>query len=258
MLPFPGRIAPHQTKPLKQTFLLFCLILVYPFVLFSQDKADTPLPDSAPSGKFKIGLSFSPNVSFRNLTAEESFKQLKEIRDAYEIPTFGFTSGIQCLYSFHPQWSVQIGATFTKAGYQSKYETVKVNQPDPMTPLKMKYRYEYHYLDLPLKLNYTFGRHKLKFFGSAGFCFHYFLEENYISTIVYADSTTERIQPTADTYRKLYGSILVSAGVDWQLHPQFNVRLEPIFRYGVISINETPVRGYLWSAGLDCSVFYRF
>ncbi len=252
-----GKPSDH-IKPMKQIFLLSILFLALPSVLFSQDKADSPKPTSAPSGKLQIGLSFSPNVSFRKLTAEESFRKLKESRDEYEIPTFGFTSGIQFLYSFHPKWSLQVGATFTKAGYQSKYETVRVNQPEPGTPLKMKYRFEYHYLDLPVKLNYTIGRNNLKFFGSAGFCTHYFLNENYISTVVYADRTTESIQPTTDTYRKLYGSILVSAGVDWQLHPQFNVRLEPIFRYGVNSINETPVRGYLWSAGLDCSVFYRF
>ncbi|HPI12837.1 MAG TPA: hypothetical protein PLK63_17460 [Catalimonadaceae bacterium] len=244
---------------MKRTFLVFLLLLTCQIKLFSQDKADSPQPTSAPSGKFQIGLSFSPNVSYRWLRLKggnSSNESNMETMDKYETPVFGFTTGVNGIYSFNQKSGIQFGINVSKSGYQSKWHDEFWIIWGDQFKVHTKSRSEYYYLEVPISYQHFINQGKFRLLMRGGIITHLFLKGTYHLSNFYSPEIYESSNPIMNSRPYLSG--LFSAGLDWQLHPRINFRVEPIVRFGLTSINDYAIRTHLWSAGLDCSVFYRF
>ncbi len=245
---------------MKRTFLVFLLLLTCQIKLFSQDKADSPRPTSALSGKFQIGLSFSPNVSYRWLRQEGGnvyTKSEMENRNQNETPVFGFTTGVNGIYSFSPKSGIQFGIHVSKCGYRSRWhEGLWYSDDGEVVKIQIKDRMEYYFLELPMSYQFCPGSGDLRFLMRGGIITHFLLTGKQDVTTIFGRSTTESSFPIGGG--SPFFSAFISTGVDWKLGPHLNFRAEPIIRYGLTSRDDFEIRSHLWSAGLDCSVFYRF
>ncbi len=48
---------------------------------------------------------------------------------------------------------------------------------------------------------------------------------------------------------------MVSVGVEYKINERMNLRVEPTFRYGLLTVIDFPVAGYLYSGGLNIGYY---
>jgi len=161
---------------------------------------------------------------------------------------------------------IELGIQFSNKGYQANVENLTFGDLiDPrrgfvyttLLPTKVRFIYNYYYFDIPLKINYIFGKKKIRFITSAGLATNIFIKETLSSIIDYSDGTSEKYsQQSSDENNTVNLSPFVSAGIDYKLNERNNLRIEPTFRYGVLKINNYPISDYLWNAGLNISYYF--
>lgn len=224
---------------------------------------------------WSVGVNFSADYCYRTLDNGDGSAMSDIIissRDEYEIPKFGYTTGLTVCYHISELFSVEGGLQYSNKGYDFDEEAVAIDFGDMIDP---RYGFVYIpnpnpvvswdfynnaiYLDVPVRANFSFGKRKIKFIGSAGFTTNILLEADHVSILEYKNGDVKKKRYSEKQYYKpLNLSPFVSIGVDYSLSKRFNLRLEPVFRYGLFHITDTPVTGYLWNAGLNFSCYYNF
>lgn len=125
------------------------------------------------------------------------------------------------------------------------------------TPVRGKFFFNDYYIDIPLKVNYIFGKKKIRFITSVGAIINIFIKETTKGIFEYEDGLRTRDKSTSTyDYNKLNISPLFSAGIDWKLNARNSLRIEPTYRYGVLKIIDAPLTGYLYSSGLNISYYF--
>ena len=108
-----------------------------------------------------------------------------------------------------------------------------------------------------LKMNFSFGRGKLRFVSSTGVTTNLFILETIKGIYEYEDGSTERSSgKTYYNYNRINISPMISAGIDWEMENQKHLKIEPTFRYGIIQVIDAPVTDYLWNAGLSIGYYF--
>jgi hypothetical protein len=131
-------------------------------------------------------------------------------------------------------------------------------QPDPSIPNQAQYKYNYYFIDIPLKVNFTVGKRRIKFFSSVGLTTNLFIKETQTNIYIYSDRTDiNTIRPSFTDFRKVNFTPTLSTGIDWSLHRNVNLRVDPNFQYTAFTMTNTPLTGHLFSAGLKMSLYYR-
>ena len=72
----------------------------------------------------------------------------------------------------------------------------------------------------------------------------------------YPDPTTKETEPVNYNYRRFNISPTISVGFDYKVNSRMNLRVEPTFRYGILTIIDAPIHGYLYNAGLNISYYF--
>ncbi len=223
--------------------------------------------------KFQLGVNFSSDVCYRTLAnnnGESIVDGIIDWRNESEIPKFGYTTGLNVVYSLKRNISFETGLQFSNKGYQTEtMDLIYGDQIDPVTgvispessdtkaPTKSKYIYSDYYLEVPVKANFTFGKRKVRFITSAGIAVNLFIAET--KTVVYTyigGSTKQKDYSSYFSYNIINLSPTVSFGIDWKITPKMDLRAEPTIRYGVLKIIDMPVTGYLWNYGLNVGCYY--
>lgn len=248
------------------TFLLTILITVK---LYGQEN-----PEAAATGDFKkiqIGVNFSPDYCFRTLQNNDgsaSSDMDVKWRNENETGKLGYTTGINMIFNLNKNIGVGVGIQYSNKGYQIKLEDLNFGSMiDPRRGFtgntsgaaitSAKFIYNDYYIDIPLKLNFSFGKKKIRFVTSVGVATNIFITETSTMVLKYSDGTKDRdTQKTSYNYNKVNVSPLVSAGIDWKFNVRNNLKIEPTVRYGVLKIIDAPVTGYLWNAGLNISYYF--
>jgi len=247
--------------PLKLT--MFSFVILFGNSLFAQE---TPtIPDFR---KIQTGITISPDYCFRTLKNNDgsaSSNTVISLRNSTEIPKLGYTAGLHFIYNFTKRTGIEIGVQYSNKGYQSRLSGLTFGSMiDPRrgsTPgagaTKAKIIYNDYYLDIPLKVNFTLGEKKIRFVASAGITTNIFIKETETIVFEYKDgSHTREKLASFYNYNQVDLSPTVSAGIDCQLNSRNHLKIEPVFRYGVLKIINTPVTGYLWNAGLNIGYYF--
>ena len=224
--------------------------------------------------RFMFGINVSPDYCYRtmkNNNNSKSSESIIDLRKKYETPLFGYSGGVNVLYLFSKQFSVEAGVQYSKKGYRMKARDLNFgDQVDPRYGFTyntavgnssglvgFKVRYNHHYLDIPLRAIYTIGEKRMRFTSSIGITTSIPLKATQTSVIEYGDGDTQRTNnDQLYKFNRLNISPTVSVGIDYSISSKFSLRAEPTFRYGLIKISDTPVTAYLWSWGLNISCYY--
>jgi hypothetical protein len=222
---------------------LLIILILSTSLSFGQNKSS--LSENTSKG-FQLGLTASPDYCFRTMP------------NYFEVPKLGYTFGLNTAYQFNQFFSLETGLHYSNKGTQTSMLDLVFIQPEPLVPNQAKYIYNYHFIDIPLKANFTLGSRKIRFFTSVGLTTNFFIKETQTNVYVYSDRTEiNTISPNFTDFRKVNFTPTLSTGIDWSLHPNVNLRVEPNFQYSVFTLTKTPSTGNLFSAGLKMSVYYR-
>jgi len=201
----------------------------------------------------------SPDICYRTLINSDKSQFGDPPFHSRQIPKIGFTSGliVSCTLSKH--WELESGLQYSNKGYRTKMTAFYFNNAGPEShPEKMGFIYKYDYLDIPFKVNYySCSSSKLRFCMSLGVAANVLLDTDQREIIQYTDGHKERETDNMnDNNWRVDISLLGGLGVDWRLNDKMNLKIEPTFRYAVLSINDIAVDTYLWNAGLSIGYYH--
>lgn len=241
----------------------FALILLSMFV-FAQSV------EKKPAKKFSVGVSFSPDYSYRRLySSDDNF--FLDFRNETESPRFGFTTGIVTSYQISNRFVLESGILFSDKG--DKYEVViddfisfddfgniisgrDIN--NPLIPEKHTSKYHYYFLGIPLKMNYYFLKKNVGLFMSIGVSADYLIDAKIKTKSEFKDRTENNINPiNNEDFNNISITGLTGFGIDYKITPRIKFQLEPVFRYSFTPLVDAQLKGYLYSFGADFTVFFQ-
>ncbi|TAH27720.1 MAG: PorT family protein [Cytophagales bacterium] len=240
---------------MKQLTLI--ILTITAFNLYGQDN-----PKKNPISDFRrvqIGINISPDICFRTVKINDGNSSrglLINLRNDMETIKVGYTVGLNVCFNIKKFVGLETGIQYSNKGYQTKKMNYAFVQPEPSLPEQLKLIYNFHYIDIPLKVNFTIGKKKVRFFTSVGLVTNILIKETETSLVYYSDHTDKKINPTYFDYNKVNISPTISAGIDYKINNRMNLRVEPTFRYGVLKIIDEPVTEYLYSSGLNISYYF--
>lgn len=225
--------------------------------------------------RIEIGVNVSPNCTdliLRNNGGSTTSDRVIDRRNKRETPKLGMTAGVSFGYRFTKAISIETGVLYSNKGYQTKKDELSFGQMiDPRygfttysttnggaTLTHIRFVYSYHYIGIPIKANFSVGGNKWKFVSSIGVVTEFLTKSTNTAVFYRSDGSKERnTEVLNDDYKLINLSPTVSAGVEYVLNPNMSLRAEPIFRFGVLQIIDTPVTGYLYSAGLQVGYYFK-
>lgn len=216
-------------------------------------------PEINPLGKISVGLTFSPDYCFRSLRASGSSQWIADSRDEQEKAKFGFTAGGSILYTLSNRVSFESGLLFSDKGEKTKKLSYRFTDPgDGNAPTFGEHHYHYYYLDVPVKANYYLTPGRIKAFVSAGTSVNVFLTQKRSSTYTFSDGRTEdRSQTSNPGFTRINVAALAGFGVDYTVTENLQVRVEPIYRRSITSVINAPIKGFLYSAGVNFGAYIK-
>lgn len=217
--------------------------------------------------KFSFGVNFSPDYSYRSLHSNNPDYDfaMNQLND-WEVPAFGFTTGFSVRYLANEKFEFESGIQFSDKTYNfdvNKDDFVTPNdglnqQDDPAIPERSVTKNHFYYLGVPVKLNYYFLQKRIRMYVSAGVSADFFLDDKSKSFMKFSDGTEihENFENDYD-YNKISMTGLAGIGAETKFSQRFGIRVEPVFRYSFTPVVDAPMKGYLYSAGLNFVLFYQ-
>jgi hypothetical protein len=251
------------------SFILFSVLTVQTF-------AQNPASSDGNEGlkRIEIGVNISPDYADRILQKNGESTTADWIidgRNERETAKLGMTAGLAFGYRFTKFVSIETGVSYSNKGYQTKKDEITFGQMiDPRygipysvsnggaIPTHIRFIYNHHYIGIPVKVNFSVGSDKWKFVSSIGIITEFLTKSTNTAVLFMSDDTKERNTETLnDNYKIINVSPTASIGVEYVLNPSMSLRAEPTFRFCVLQIIDTPVTGYLYSAGLQFGYYFK-
>ena len=210
--------------------------------------------------RFEIGISAAPEICYRTLLnndGSENSTSIIHYRNENETVKMGYTGGLHLGYNFNERFGFQTGIQYANRGFSTKKIDIAGSLMDPVVPESFKYNYNYHYLEIPTKVNFSFGTNRMRLTTSAGVSSAFLIKQSRTYIGYYKDTTTRQDMTSIDTYNRFNLFATISAGVEMRISPNMSIKVEPTFRYGLLKIIETPVSGHWYSGGVNVSYLVR-
>jgi hypothetical protein len=235
--------------------LLLTLLTLIPLTLFCQN------PATPKKVEFSIGLTFSPDYCYRTLKTDGSiaiYKWAAESRDTFEIPKFGYTTGLNFAVKFNKRFSLETGLLFSDKGEKTKrLSDLHAIKPDSTMPTAVSFIYRYIYLDIPFKVNYYILTKRTKLYVMAGISPNILLTQQTASVIEFNDGRKETNRSHESGYLLVDLTVIAGLGFSYDLSDKLSFRLEPTYRRSITPINDGGIRSYLYSIGLTTGLYYK-
>lgn len=228
--------------------------------------------------RFKVGFMVTPEIGYRILKRDEAYHCLNFCnyyqfynddvlarRESSEFARMGISAGLTMNYNFSRMVGIEAGVQYASRGYSyiSNDPISEFNRnplygygPNPnfqFYPKKLEYIYNFSYLEVPLRVVFTSGKKKLNFIASAGAAAGLLLNAQQTTYLQSFEGIESRRTDEISYLRQFTISPQLSLGVDYQISQYINLRIEPIARYSLRSLVDsppyTPVKTYLISGG---------
>jgi hypothetical protein len=243
--------------------LLFSLFILFSGSLIGQE--ETPKPINNDFKRFRIGVSYAPEMSYRdmvNVDGSTASSQAIDVINEFEIIKYGFTTGISGSYNISPRTGFEIGVMYSNKGYQDKkmeYSMI-TSTGDYVVLGKYKSVFTFNYIDIPLKVNFTFGQRKVHLLASAGLVTNLFISSSQTDLIKFNDDSEKRTKVNdLFHYTDAMVSAMLGTGIDYSVNSRLTLRLEPRFRYGLTRvIDNKPISARLWDFGINVGCYVGF
>jgi len=214
------------------------------------------------------GLSVAPQLSYRHLApADDSDFTEKFIKDINEKTT-PFVSGRLggfMGFRFTRNLGFEMGLQYSYHNYKFQFEPRFPDEIDPNfgfvinngNRVYTSYAH-FHQIMLPLKWVFSPSNRKINFTGSFGVSPGIFIDSHSHSILKLGDAEKVKNSSSTDIFEQRFQcDVHMSMGLSFRL-PRFSVlRIEPIFQYGMVSIEklktERVIRTRLWSTGIQFS-----
>ncbi len=251
---------------LSMAFLSFLAFFTFP--AFSQNSS-TSVSVSPLHHKLLIGISISPDVCYRKLNIANNTpisELILDARNSYEVPKFGYTTGLTASYFFFNHLGLESSLLFSEERYGIDSDKLYFgDQIDPRygfvyDTIKLddfRFYWKRLYLDIPIKIVYTVDKRKYGFITGFGIEMNFLLSANQVT--VYKFNNEDILYRKFNEYRNynpLNVSSIVSAGVRYQVTQKFLLSAEPTFRYALLNSAEGAIGEHPWSAGLNFTCYY--
>jgi len=210
---------------------------------------------------FEISVSAAPEICYRTLLNNDGSQMSTSIinlRNETETVKLGYTGGLHLGYNFNERFGFQTGIQYANRGFSTKKIDIAGSLMDPVIPESLKYNYNYHYLEIPAKVNFSFGENQIRLTTSAGLSSAFLIKQSRTFIGYYKDTTTRQVFISNDPYNRFNLFATISAGLEMHISPIMRIKVEPTFRYGLLKITDTPVSGHWYSGGLNVSYLVRF
>jgi hypothetical protein len=245
---------------MKKLLLLF--IAVSPIKVQAQNTETSTIPSR--ESKWKLGLCFSPDYAYRTLTAsggDPTASRFAELRDEREVAKLGYTAGLDARYQINKRFALSLGLQYSNKGYQTKtqeYGLDPFSTPQPNDIVSARVVSGFHYIDLPLMLHImAWSKGNFSLAAGLGLTASVFLTSSGKSYLKYADGSKSTSRSTdRSVFKDIMLAPTVSLGLDYKLSQKSMLRMAPTYRYGVTTIVDAPINGFLWSYGLNLG-YYR-
>jgi hypothetical protein len=222
--------------------------------------------------RFYIGVSVSGNATYRYLSLgnipagiPRSFYQSDiDWRNKVEDPLVGYQIGARLGINATRFMSIETGIDYSLHRYRLKAEqpfgVVGGYYQDTTYPnSQLKIIYKFHYLNVPLALNFSMGKHKLKGVITAGASFNILMEEKTrYQTIVGGTSVRDFTVDDRSNYALMNVSPFLGVGVEWHITKFLFLRLMPMAQMQALNNIDGPIAERLWSVGLNAAVYFGF
>lgn len=244
----------YKCQTMKPYILLSTLI--FSFQTLGQDSTWNR------SGRFFVGLNFSPDYNYRTLSknsddiTEDQWNNAKHLEDSIFVPKVAYTTGISFGYQINRRISVESGVRFANKGYK----TIPIltvydwnSSPERATTI-----INFYYLDVPLRMNVTFFNRRIQAIASVGTDLNFLYKTTYVTIPeTPTPSFPEQTHTSTYEYNRFNLSPTISIGVLYNVSNRFSVRLDPTFRYGLLNLDEASYkRTHLWNSGLNITFHY--
>jgi len=216
---------------------------------FAQDDQMVLKPEFA---RFKVGLNATPEMGYRIIMVTGS--SIASMRNETEVPKICYSAGVTVNYNFSKKVGIEAGLQYASRGYTSI--TNDIISFGFLAPKEIEVRYNWNYLEIPLRFVFTSGDKKMKFLASAGATTGFFRGGQRTIIQKYEDGHEARSNNDfSGTYRQISISPQLSLGAEYQLSSLFHFRFEPIARYALNSVVNSPLKTNLISGGLLVSFY---
>jgi hypothetical protein len=224
------------------------------------------------ANRYQIGITTSTDIGYRTLeiqNADQYTQGIADDRESYEAPALGFTVSGQITKRFPGNFGIGLGLQYAKRCYKSVHNELTygdmidprkgfIYDTDTSVPVAITLVYHFNYVDMPIQLNYFIGKRKIKGVVSLGGSLNYLVNDRtcILKTMADGSKATSKSERLSD-FRPFNFTPQLSAGVEWSLNDKSSIRVEPIARYGVMKIADTPITEYLWSYGLNIGYHFK-
>lgn len=211
--------------------------------------------------RWSIGINGSPDYCYRRLVRKSSNNatyNLANYKNSTEIPIYSYTGGISAAYSLNNYFSVSLGVAYSQKGFQTKsMDAVNVTAPEILLG-QGTYRYDFKYIQLPLKVNFVYGKKKVRLLASAGLTSSFLYYEQTTTKIDYYNVSGTKETARYDYETNPFNLFLTGGiGIDIKLGKKIGVIVEPTYNYGLFRTMDGSIVEYLWSAALNVGCYIK-
>jgi len=252
-----------------KAFILFSVLFCLAGFSYSQQGAPETKPEFT---RVMIGLNVTPDMGYRIRTENRNHRNYSYFQNfgfsSYEkeVPKLGFSAGMTMSFYFSRKVGIETGIQFANRGFTHEIDYLAQINMDPsialappfygLIPETIAQNYNWNYLEYPMRLVIVTGKQEMKFVASAGVCAGIFLNAHRTTIITYVNGNEEKGKSEISGYRPFSISPQVSFGADFQVSPLMNIRIEPIARYGLLSLIDSPINTNLISGGVLFSFYF--
>jgi hypothetical protein len=232
----------------KLSFFLCCFISSIAIAQISQN-------DIHHSKKIRFGLNFLPAIGYRNIVNVEKNTFIDYIissRNGKEKSSFNYTVGATICYLLSEKINIETGIQYATKGYVFKNQYLLFENPTGNDLVYANGKYNFNYIDIPLKINIELGKKRIAFTAGIGFMANALIGSSQRLYATYADGRNEiRTVKNEIEFRKFNLSPFLSAGINYKINNNSNLKITPTFQYGIVSIIDAPIKEYLWNVGVN-------
>jgi hypothetical protein len=207
-------------------------------------------------GRWHLGISASPLVCYRVLTSGgDSLNVLIDNLNGESQVKPGYSVGLRCGYDLSPRWTLETGVLYSDKGYT---RVIDYSTHFSDWPSLVKSQYHYHYIGIPVKISYTMGSKRLRYFVGLSLVPEFLASDQVRTKRYYDDHIEKRSDPIFPSSTSFNLSVAVSGGIDLKVTDRIHLKLEPAFEFGLLKttadVNDLKAR--LYQGGLNVGLNY--